>query len=99
MGSAEQPEKKYKPNDCSTRWHQCEANNYTFATLRYLANEGDVEKYSTFGRVPHSLSDISDDGQDYSAIDIDTPFLTTKQEATNDMNAEQKGFLKPFIGP
>ena len=50
------------------------------------------EKYNNFERVGHSLTDIFDDGHDNPVADIDTPFLTTIKEATDQMNAGQKVF-------
>ncbi|MFM7984403.1 MAG: PriCT-2 domain-containing protein [Candidatus Fonsibacter sp.] len=47
--------KKYKHNDCSTRWYKFNTNNYTIGTLKHIAKEGDVDKYNCFARVSYSL--------------------------------------------
>ena len=85
---------KYKQNDCSTRWYKFKTNNYTIGTLKHLAKDGDVDKYNSLTRVSHSLNDVFDDGNEYPVIEIDTPFLTTKKEATDAMNAGQTTFKK-----
>ena len=84
--------KKYKQNDCSTRWYKFKTNNYTIGTLKHLAKEGDVDKYNSLTRVSHSLNDVFDVGNEYPVIEIDTPFLTTKKEATDAMNAGETAF-------
>ena len=86
--------KKYKRDDCSTQWHKCNANNYTIGTLKHLAKKGAAEKYNNFKRVAHSLPDIIDNGHDYPVICIKTPLLTTKKEATAEMDAGQRVFGK-----
>ena len=83
---------KYKRNGCSTRWYKFKAHNYTIGALRYLAKEGVVEKHNNSRQVAHALTGIFGDGHDYRGIDIDTPLLTTKTEATDGMNAGQKVF-------
>ncbi|MFM7980471.1 MAG: PriCT-2 domain-containing protein, partial [Candidatus Fonsibacter sp.] len=80
--------KNYKKNDCSTRWYKFKPNNYTIGTLKHLAKD----KCNNFTRVSYSLNDVFDDCNDYPVIEIDTPFLTTKREATDAMNAGQTAF-------
>ena len=40
-------------------------NNYTIATLTYLAKEGEVEQYNNSKQVAHSLTGIFGDGHDF----------------------------------
>ena len=86
--------KKYKQYRCFTRWHKLNANNYTIGTLKHLAKKGAAEKYNNFKRVAHSLPDIIDNGHDYPVLCITTPLLTTKKEATAEMDAGQRVFGK-----
>ena len=42
--------KMYKRNACSTIWNECKANNYTIATLKYLARKkwyGEIQQVPT----------------------------------------------------
>ena len=84
--------KTHKRKYCSTRWTRFKANTYTFATLKYLPKEGDVQTYNSFKRLAHSLTGMFDAGHAYPVIDIDTLFLTMKKAATDEMNAGQKAF-------
>ena len=66
-------------------------NKHTCGTLRYIAKDGDLEKYNKTKREQHTLADVFDDGNEYDVIDIDTPFLKPKNK-DDPMNKGQKVF-------
>ena len=72
-------------------------NKYTIGTLKYIAQEGGADRYNSIKREHDALADVFDDGHQYPVIDIGTPFLTTKKEASDDMNAGQKVVKRRLI--
>ena len=59
---------------------QVPRNKYMVGTLRYLAKEGNLEMCNKTQREQHALNDVFDDGINYDVIDMDTPFLKTKNK-------------------
>ena len=55
----------------------------------YLAQEGDIEKSTSCTQVAYALTDICDIDPDYPVIGFDTQYLTTKKEATDEINVGQ----------
>ena len=68
---------------------QVPRNTYMVGTLRYLAKESNLEMCNKTQREKHALNDVFDDGIDYDVIDMDTPFLKTKNKE-DPMNGGQK---------
>jgi hypothetical protein len=66
-----------------------------------LAKEGDVDKFNAMKPKLYSINDVFDDGVEYPSIDIDTPFLTTKQPNGPASHADQVQFktvVDDFMG-
>ena len=83
--------KRFTNNDCKNRWFKFQVNKYMVGTLRYLAKEGNLEMCSKTKRQQHALDDVSNDGNEYDVIDMDTPFLKTRNKK-DPMNKGHKVF-------
>ena len=82
--------KKFKINDCKNRLFKFQKTKYMVGTLRYHAKDGNLEMCSKTKREQHALDDVSDDGNEYDVIDMDTPFLKPKNKE-DPMNKGHRG--------
>ena len=85
--------KKFKLNDCSSRWAALAIYNFSIISLLALAKQGDIEKYNQMQPRLHFNKDVFDDAE-YPCIEINTPFLTTKTLDAKETYSDQVKFRK-----
>ena len=81
--------KKYKRNDCSSRWPLLKPRNFTIGSLIVLAKAGNLEKYNKLKPDLNMNNDVFHDDQEYSPVVINTPFLTTKANGEEPTEAQK----------
>ena len=72
--------KKFKNNNCKNRWFKFQETNTWSAHEDILRKKSNLEMCNKTQREKHALNDVFDDGIDYDVIDMDTPFLKTKNK-------------------
>ena len=74
--------KKYRHGDCGRRWDGFHTQFFSIGSLFLLAKEGNPEMLESTKPGLNTNTNIFTNGNVYNPIVIDTPFLTTKNQAT-----------------
>ena len=83
--------KKFKPNDCSSRWAGLPTEFGSMGTLLAIAKEGNLDVFQRIRPRLNMNLDVLDDTA-YPTIEINTPFLTTKTPDAKETHPDQTKF-------
>ena len=84
--------KKYRLNDCSSRWASLPTYNFTMVSLLALAKEGNLDMYQRIKPRLHVNKDVFENEVQYQSTILDTPYLTTKTPEAKETNPDQGKF-------
>ena len=85
--------KKFKTNDCSSRWFSLPSDRFSIVTLLGMAKEGNMDMFRrNMPRLNMNLDVLEDEV--YPTIEINTPSLTTKTPEAKETNPDQGKFKR-----
>jgi hypothetical protein len=88
--------RKYRANDCSSRWHQMNPMSLGIGSLHHWAKQENPEEYDKIRPDLKSLSDIFADDQTHESVEINTRYLTPKDEQPTEDQRKAKEVIEHF---